>query len=263
MDKALIAISFVAEDGFAKKKAASDSIIDNLGVKKFVSGIGKWEYETHQGAMRALTMALCRDGYLERIYCTSSDGRVGEGVRGYKITHRGEKRINSLKAFLHDSVIAKMNPGWCRAEACVQIPASHPQEDDEPELQEEKEENIPEKISGLTSDDLSKIKAWIASLEEATEHISETETIIANLNSEKSDLMLTLAGVSSTREEKLRLREELDKAISKLDDKEQEVKKEMAKKDKEIEDWRRFRAPYLLEKERLESVIGELTGKKR
>jgi hypothetical protein len=261
MDKALIAMSFVSEKGYARRIAASNSIIENLKIKKFVEQISGGTYTSVEGTMRSLTMALRKYGYIERVHCTPTNGEISEGVRGYRLTSKAEKRIVALKSFLEDSLISRMNPRWSRSENQIQTQeAEHadPESDDDDLVGE-----VSDKTGGLTSDDLSRIKSWIDAHEEANNQINEAEHIIGNLESEKSDLMLTSAGIVSTREEQIQKRDELIKRIARLDEKEEEIKKEIEQKNKEIKDWRIFQLPYISEKERIESEITNLTGKRK
>ena len=93
MDKALLAISIVAIDGYAKKTEASESIIKNLCIREFVENVSGGTYTSVEGAMRALTMALSNRGhYIQKIRYPS-----GDGVRGYKLTAKAERRIKTLR----------------------------------------------------------------------------------------------------------------------------------------------------------------------
>lgn len=93
MDKAILAISIVAIDGYAKKTEASESIIKNLCIREFVENVSGGTYTSVEGAMRALTMALSNRGhYIQKIHYPS-----GDGVRGYKLTAKAERRIKTLR----------------------------------------------------------------------------------------------------------------------------------------------------------------------
>ena len=106
LDRALIAISFVVENGFAKRITLSTSIVENLNIKGYIQK-GK-AYKSKEGLMRALWMALINEGYVERIF----HGKLSETLLGYKLTPKGVKRIKVLASFLDDSLVAKMKKNW-------------------------------------------------------------------------------------------------------------------------------------------------------
>lgn len=256
LDKALIALSFVMENGYARKNPASTAIIENLGMDNFTKNISGGTYASVPGAMRALTMALRAGQFLERVYCNSENGGFTDQIRGYKITFKGEKRINALKPFLADNLIAKMRPNWSRGGSVEDISDSCEKTSESLENQQKTD-----KIQELTNEELSKLKSWITSLEEANVQIQEVNIVIENLDAEKSDLDINIAGISAVRAQYLKQKEEIDSAIAKLDEKEKEIKEQIAKKDSEIKDWLKFKSPYVEEKEKLELQIASSTGR--
>jgi hypothetical protein len=259
LDKALIALSFVMENGYARKNPASSAIIENLDVDNFTRNISGGKYASIPGAMRALTMALRAGQFLDRVYCSSGNGGFTDQIRGYKITSKGEKRINALKPFLAENLIAKMRPNWARGGYAEQIQES--QEEIAEPLQSQQITEETDKIQQLTNEELSRLKSWIASLEEANVQIQEVNIVIENLTAEKSDLDINVAGISAVRAQHLKQKEEIDAAMAKLDEKEKEIKEQMAKKDSEIKDWLKFKSPYVEEKEKLELQIASSTGR--
>ncbi len=110
MDRALVAIAFVSQNGYAKRTVVSNSIIQNLEILNFIEKISKGGYVSVEGAMRALTMALRKNNYIERVHCSPKT----DAVKGYKITHKGEKRILALKKFLSEEILSKINHNWLR-----------------------------------------------------------------------------------------------------------------------------------------------------
>jgi DNA-binding PadR family transcriptional regulator len=241
LDRALLALSFVVDKGYVKKALASTSIIENLEIKNFIKNISNGTYVSVEGAMRSLTMALRKNNYIERVL-----HGVGESVRGYKITHKGEKRIVALKKLFGNKVISKMNDSWSRFEnADVMEPECSSNDQVEQQIQEpEIKEN---------SENYERLESLVASLKEANEQIVEANGFIDNLNSEKSDLSIELMGLNKAVEEQIKM-------INKFKEMQEEIKNKIKQKDTEIGEWKVYQTPYEEEKNKLRREIEKLAG---
>jgi hypothetical protein len=249
MDRALIAISFVSEGGYAKKSLASESMINNLEINNFIKKYGV-SYKSVPGAMRALTMGLKKNNYIEQIYY----GMGSESVRGYELTEKGIKRICALKKFLCENLIQKMNHNWSA---------------DVEENFSDKSEATSRAISDIESsqeiessqvEKYSKLESLVASLKESNDQIVDANSFIENLNSEKNDLAAELFGVDLAIQEQNKIKEEIERRINKFKEKQKEIKKQIEVKEKEIEDWRLYLVPYVEEKDRLKKEIEKLAN---
>lgn len=249
MDRALIAIAFVSQNGYAKRTAASNSIIQNLEILNFIEKISKGGYVSVEGAMRALTMALRKNNYIERVHCSPKT----DAVKGYKITHKGEKRILALKKFLSNEILHKINHDWVKFtddnEESIELI--------ENTIEDSKQENP---IVENEIEHYEKLEALISALKDANNQIVEANGFIDNLNSEKTDLSVELFGIEKAIEEQIKCKEEIEKRISKLQGKKEEIKNKVGEKQKEIEDWRMYQGPYMTEKDKIKKQIETLAG---
>lgn len=237
MDKALLVLGSVAPNGYAKKTEASNSIIESLGVKRFVGEVSGGTYTSVEGAMRALTMALRSSRYIERVHYTAEDGSVSKAIKGYKLTPKATKRIASLKAV--------------RGEV---IPS---EEDAEEALQK-----TPPEV-GFGSEDLPRLKSLISQHEEADLQLKEIDAILGNLDSEIADIELDATGLDFAERDKMRQMEALQSDINRLREKRAVVAASLERKRNERREWEDMKSPHLSEKSRVESEICSITGRNK
>jgi hypothetical protein len=258
LDRALIAISFVSEGGYAKRIVISDSIVRNLNVEGFIEV--STVYKVIESGMRALMMGLCNEGFVKRVFhggrSTSKDT-----LQGYRLTPKGEKRILALREFLHPDLISKMSPDWRTSE-------NHEDSDDvvDDEAVEEVEFAEPEGShpkAEFTTDQILRLEAWLAELKDQNERISEVEGLIEDIRAEKEDKLHHLTGVEVAREKALKQREELDRELARLDAKKSELEGMVSKKDAEMADWNEELKAHTSKKAKLENDIGSSTGMRR
>lgn len=239
MDRALIALAYVSVGGFAKRIPASNSIVENLDMHKFVKEISNGTYVSINGAMRALTMALTSFGYIERIICASNS------TRGYTLTRKAEKRINLLRQIFDESVFSKIKPGWSgNTESEWPSP-----EDDQTENQE-----------GLEEKNLDKAFSVMDKLKEAVDQVHQVDGFLRNLESEKTDLEATKAGHEMSLSQKAEKLKELQEEIERIKGKIGEIDTQIEKKNNEIDDWKHYQEPYIIERDRLTVEVKKLVG---
>ncbi|NBP04222.1 MAG: hypothetical protein EBU90_29860 [Proteobacteria bacterium] len=254
MDKALIAIGIVAPNGYAKKKEASDSIIIRLGIKKFIKEVSGGTYTSVEGAMRALTMALRGAGYIERVHYTAGDGSVSDGIKGYKLTPKGLKRIQSLSG--------EMKPFASIALEAMEEEAEKECSDEPREI---KDENWPgeQREGGLNSEDLPRLKSLIAEHEEADLQLKEIDGILGNLDSEIADIGLDETALDLAEREKTKQMEILQAEIQRIRDKKASAAEKLERKRRERREWEEMKSPHVSEKARVEAEICSITGRNK
>jgi hypothetical protein len=258
LDRALIAISFVSEGGYAKRIVISDSIVKNLNIEGFIEV--STVYKVIESGMRALMMGLCNEGFVKRVFyggrSTSKDT-----LQGYRLTPKGEKRILALREFLHPELIAKMSPDWRTSENYEDSDEVVDEEDVEEVEFAEPEDSHPK--SEFTTDQILRLEAWLAELKDHNERISEVEGLIEDLRAEKEDKLHHLTGIEVARDKALKQREELDRELARLDAKKSELEGMVAKKDEEMADWNEELKAHTSKKAKLEGDIGSSTGMRR
>lgn len=247
MDRALIAIAYVSVGGYAKRIPASNSIIENLNINKFIKEISNGTYNSINGAMRAITMALTSAGYIERIACTSNS------TRGYRLTEKAEKRINALRRVFDESIFSNIKPGWNHHENKVE-PDDPPSEPEAVPVSEVKTGG------GLEEESLGKAFSIMDNLKEIVEQINQVDGFLKNLQSEKSDLEATKAGFEITLSQKAEKLKELQEEIARISGKIGDIDTTISQKDREIEDWKRYQEPYILDRDRLTLEVKKLVG---
>lgn len=223
VDRALVAISFVAEDGYAKKSDASASIIEHLDIKGFCGGASD-SYTSVEGSMRSLTMALWkRKRYIERIQSSSRTGKgASDSVKGYMITKKGQKRLEQIKDCFGPEVLGRMNPRWRRSEDGV----SHSQVSNAV-------------LPAMWS--VSELKEMVAGHDRAERQIAEIDGLVAVLDSELEAIHLEL--------------EFLDEEIKRIDEKKRELQEKASEKTLERTEWKKMKRPHEEEKNRLERIM--------
>jgi hypothetical protein len=257
MDKALVAIGIVAPNGYAKKKEASDSIITRLGIKEFIRDVSGGTYTSVEGAMRALTMALRGSGYIERVHYTAVDGRVSDGIKGYKLTPKGLKRIQSLSG--------EMKPVASVALEAIEEDAETAVSDKSQEIfgSEEGDSLGEQREGGLNSEDLPRLKSLISEHEEADLQLKEIDGILGNLDSEIADIGLDVTGLELAEREKTKQMEALQGEIQRIIDKKASAAEKLTRKRRERREWEEMKSPHISEKARVEAEICAITGRNK
>jgi len=259
LDRALIAISFVSEGGYAKRIVISDSIVKNLNIGGFIEV--STVYKVIESGMRALMMGLCNEGFVKRVFhggrSTSKDT-----LQGYRLTPKGEKRILALREFLQPELMAKMSPDWQTSE---NYEGSDAVVDDEADYDVEFAVPVDEVLpkSEFTTDQILRLEAWLTELKEHNERILEIEALMGDLRTEKEDDLHHLLGLEVARDKALKQREELDRELARFDAKKSELEGMAAKKDGELADWNEELKTHTSKKARLEGEIGSAAGMRR
>jgi DNA-binding PadR family transcriptional regulator len=225
VDRALMAIAFVAEGGYARKSEASASIIESLGVKGFAAGASE-SYTSVEGSMRALTMALWkRKRYIERITANSrGGGGPSDSIRGYRITPKGERRLEVLAEKFGPDVKSRMNANWRRDAAGVS------------------QSQVSSVLSPAAPKSLSELKELVASHDEAEKQIREMDGLVSLVDSD----------IDSLRSEM----DSLDAEIARMNEAKAEIARRISAKEEEKREWERMKAVYEGERVRIEGLVG-------
>jgi hypothetical protein len=269
MDKALIAISLVAERGYAKKNVASASIIENLGIKNFIENVSGGTYTSVEGAMRSLTMAMRGRGYLDRVHYTAEDGSVSKGVRGYKLTPKAEKRIVALEALYGDSVayravLGRVRTNGATMEAAGPMLPGDPGSDALLRPHGYDEIDATEPVGeGLNSEDLPRLKSLISQHEEADLQLKEIDGILANLDSEIADIQIDMTGLELAERDKAIQIESLQGDLDRIRAKKAAASSGLEKKRRERREWDSMKLPHVSEKSKVEAEICMITGRNK
>lgn len=267
MDKALVALSLVAdEDGYVNKNDASNSMMIELGVRNFVKNVSGGTYTSVEGAMRALTMALSNRGnYIQKILYPSS-----HNVKSYKLTAKAARRVLALKSKYQIEVVEWPKGGKAYAHGQPLVEAGV-----WPAKVEQTQQESDEKVEGLTasevnseltvfeSGDLDRLQALIQECKEAESHIKEVDVVIANLNSEMSDLSIDLEALDLAERERIKQIEELKKDIERIRAKREPIVRSFDQKMIDREGWERDKAPVVAKKSEIEIEIFGVTGRRR
>jgi len=254
MDRAIMAIGFVAENGYAKKTDASTSIIRNLGIKRFVSG-GSKTYTSVEGAMRALMMALRKKGrYIERIRCEPQRGRgVSDGIRAYRLTPLGTKRIEAIKGKFGTEAESRLNPAGKE---------SSPTTEEKQQLAKSPGASGGEIAAVVSSGAFGRLKDLVASYEEAEKQVAEIEILLGSLEEDISNMRLDMEGLNLAEKEKMKQMDTLQVEIEKIRSRKGEISGKIQKKESEKREWETDRNPHLAERTRIGSILDALEGKK-
>jgi hypothetical protein len=242
-DRALMAIAFVAEEGFARKAEASSSMIRHLGIERFANG-GSECYRTVQGSMRALTMALWKKWrYIDRVRYSSDDGRgASDAIKGYKITPKGQKRLEVIRGTFGDKASALLGEGiherGRQSEAVSQSDGL-----------------TAATVGAVASIDIETIKGMVQRHEEAKRQIEEHEEVIVAMDAEVRSLGIELEGLTSVEADRRRKLAEIQLEIDEIASKKREVSKRLDKKMDERKQWSEMRDPHLAELRRIESIL--------
>lgn len=192
LDRALTVVHEVADGaGFAKRAELSDSLIGRLSLDEFISE--SEVYESKQAAMRALMMALCGRGYLDRVMYGK------KSTNGYRLTDSGRARLAELGVALAEEEFRK-------------------------ELEsvggEQKEDEIVKpKKDAKSPMTMVAIKELVAEHESLDAKIEELRELLAVLGTEREDRDLIVSGLNSALGEKRSERSRLDAEISRMEEK--------------------------------------------
>jgi hypothetical protein len=225
VDRALLALSFVADRGYAKRSEASASIIENLDIKGFAGGASD-SYTSVEGSMRALTMALWkRKRYIERITANSrGGGGPSDSIRGYRITPKGERRLESLIGEFGPEVRSRINPNWRRDAAGVS------------------QTQVSSVLSPAVPRSLSELKELVALHDETEKQVKEIEGLVSLVESDLDSLRSEM--------------DSLDAEIARMNESKAEIAIRISAKEEEKKEWERTKAVHEGEKIRLEGLMG-------
>ncbi len=261
MDKALVAMSSaVDESGYIKKNDASNSIIEKLGIRNFVENVSGGTYTSVEGAMRALTMALTNRGhYIQRIHYPS-----GFNVRGYKLTAKAERRIKALKEkYMAEEGRPTTKLGSVGTTELQDAENKPNASSDELHSEGMTAPEIKAELERFDSNALDRLQSLISECKEAENHIKEVDSVIANLESEISDLKIDLEALDLAEKERVRQMEELTRDIGRIRSKKEPIIKSIEQKVRDREEWEREKAPVLSKKSKVEIEIFGVTGHRR
>lgn len=243
-DRALLAIAFVAEDGYAKKSDASASIIGHLGVKGFCGGASD-TYTTVESSMRALTMAMCKKWrYIERVRCSSRSGKgVSESVKGYKVTAKGERRISLIKGRFGEEVLRMVE---ARAVAAAADPS---------------QSEVAASVAPSASMTMSDYKSMVAAHDDAERQIREIDEVIGGIDADIGSIRIDLEGLESVGRERMKRIKELESELRHIQSKRGELEERITQKERERAEYMAMREPHEREIVRVERAIGLGGGK--
>ena len=191
LDRAL-AVSYKVADktGFAKRAELSESLMEELSLDEFIKGSSV--YESRQAAMRALMMALCGRGYLDRVMYGK------KSTNGYRLTDSGWDRLRGLGVPTVESEFGK--------------------ELDSLE-ESEKDEDVQTPTKAISAMTMVTIKGLVAEHESLDAKIEELKELLAVLGTEREDQDLIISGLNSALGEKRSERSRLDAEISRMEEK--------------------------------------------
>lgn len=239
-DRALMAIAFVAEGGFARKSEASNSIVRHLGMERF-SGGGSDRYKSLQGSMRALTMAIAKKWrYIERVkYSAEHGGGSSDTVKGYKITAKGQRRLEAVKDSFGERARFLLEGRGVRQDEPVST------------------EGLTARSAGgsVASISMETIKGMVERHEEAKRQIREHDEVLQALDTELRSLGIEFDGLSAVESDRKKKMAELQLEIDEIESKKSAMNEKLAKKREERRQWAEMKAPHVLECDRIESIL--------
>jgi hypothetical protein len=208
IDRALVAF-WISSSGtdFIRRTAVSEGLIRLLNI----SGLSKKSpiYGSVKGAMRALLMACCTAGYMERMM-------YGENsTNGYKLTEEGKKRIEFLQSLLEDPVATQFR---------------------EIEESQTKQQSANQAGPPQASDTISRLKEMIGEHESTMKEIDELGELIAELVDEAEDDELMLSGLNKALGDKVSERDALNQEVCRLEAKLESLRSSMEKKASDMRD---------------------------
>lgn len=188
VDRALIAF-WITSGGsdFSRRNILSEGLIRLLGMV----GLSKNSpiYGSVKGAMRAILMACCSAGYMERLM-------YGENsTNGYRLTENGRKRLNFLESLLDEPLATQFRN------------AAAPPE----------EEKVPEAIHTHPDDKISVLKGLIGEHDSVKKEMEEIRQLMEELEGEVENDELMLSGLNKALAEKVGERESLNREIERLE----------------------------------------------
>lgn len=244
-DKALVAISLVAEGGFAKKAEASASIIKRLEIERFASGSNEC-YRTVQGAMRALTMALWKKWrYIDRVRYATEDGRgASDTIRGYQITAKGQKRLESL------ATGKEREASKAPSEVASEIPTQFRRTEISPTIASE----------AVSPMNMNAIKDMVSRHESANKQIEEVTEVIGSLDADLRSMGIEMEGLEAVEAERRRRLAEIGEELKEIAAKKKELSEKIDKRQEERLQWEEMMEPHLAERNKIESILMKRGG---
>jgi len=233
MDRALLAFWMSSRGSdFVRRNVLSDMLIDSLNMV----GLSKRSpiYGSVKGAMRALLMACCSAGYMERLM-------YGENsTNGYRLTDSGKKRLDFLKSLLDDPVAERFKKATERPSPKIQQAPSPPAG------------------SERADDTISRLKGLIDEHEAVKKEMEELRQLTEELEGEGEDDDLMLSGLDKTLGEKIAERDALNREIGRLEAKLGSLK---AAKEKKASDMGSLKEDMERLSERKREIESKLTAR--
>lgn len=250
MDKALVAVGFVAVDGYAKKEEAFDSIVRHLGL----CGLARQKSVSVEESLRICASAM-RDsyGYIRRVRHSSKDRKSAtDSIMGFKLTGRGQERLDAIRSSYGPEVEKRLGTRWRLAESVKE--ASGVQ--DAPSVEDGVVRS--QASSAVLPDALARIKVLLASYEEAIRQISEHDQVIRPIDEGIGELEKQIAELDRSGNDIEAKIKELQESLEGISSRKSELRGEIDKKVKEKGDWETLKEPYSREKSRVESILSGL-----
>lgn len=239
-DRALIALAAVAENGFARKGEASASIVRHLGIERFSNG-GSDRYKTVQGSMRGIIMAMAKKWrYIERVKYSAEDGSgASDTVKGYKITAKGQRRLEAVRDSFGERARGLLGG----------LPFGS---DREPPA---KAMTLSEASEGVSTISIDAIKSMVERHEEANRQVKEHDEVLKAMDSDFRSMGIELEGLEAVEEDRRRRVAELQLELQEIESKKSSLLDRVNKKKEERGQWVDMRAPYALERDRIEEAL--------
>ena len=246
IDKALVAIGFVATDGHVEVLDALDSLKLHLGLKA-------------QGAtsvLKSLASSM-KDlgGYIKRVKEVPAKNGSGVGRIGYKITEKGEERLEEIRLSYGPEVEARLGSGW-------KSKTDHPRIAPLDAPCDRLSVVSAEVARSVMPDAIARIKSLVASYDEADRQASEYSGVIGVVD---EDILKLGAEIERLCRSEKTLGAQMDKLQKEIDEiraKKQKHERELSEKRAERDDWEKMRSPHHIEKIRIGSLLSELGDKK-
>lgn len=250
MDKALVAVGFVAVEGYAKKEEAFDSIVQHLGLCE----IARQKLVSVEESLRICASAM-KDtyGYIRRVRHSSKDRKAAsDSIMGFKLTGRGQERLDAVRSSYGPEVEMRLGERWRLAGSVKE--ASEAQ--DAPSVEDGVAGS--QASSAVLPDALVRIKTLLASYEEAIRQVSEHDQVIRPIDESIGELEKQIAELDRSGkgiEDKIK---ELRESLEGISSRKSELQGEIDKKSKEKGDWEALKEPHSKEKSRVESILSGL-----
>lgn len=223
MDRALIAFEMLAGDSsFLRRSALSEGFNNLLRLSELSKNSPI--YGSVKGAMRAILMACCSSEYMERLM-------YGENsTNGYRLTEKGKERLLAIRHL-------------------VDLPVAEVQKT---ETQTQKAKAPAQKDGG---NKIGMLRELIAEHDSVSKGIDELRQLIEELEGENEDEELRLSGLNKAIGEKTAQRDDLDREISRLQEKSEFLQETARKRSSDMYELRREMNELSQKKTEIESKL--------